>query len=111
MPQLQPNGYLWIWKPFLPFQTAPPKDEQRVIVDDYIEHPDDRLTLISGTSVHVANDKAAGAWKIYNNGERGDKRCMLQPLEHQEHSHSYQHELETFHIVLKDAEEKPQFPH
>ena len=59
--QLQPNGRIWVWKPFLLFQTAHPKDERRVIVDDYVEHPDGRLTLISDASVHLANDEAAGA--------------------------------------------------
>ena len=33
---------------------------------------------------------------------------MVQPLEHQYHSHSYWHELETFHFALEDADENLQ---
>ena len=59
--QIQPNGQLWIWKAFHPYQPSPPNDERMVIVDEYVEQPDDKLIIASDASVHVANDAVAGA--------------------------------------------------
>ena len=67
-----------------------------VIVDEYIIQPDNKLIIISDAFVHIANDTAAGAWQMYKNGDRDNKRRVLQPLEYQDHSYSYQYELETF---------------
>ena len=59
--QMQPDGQLWIWKAFHPYQPSPPDDERMVIVDEYVEQPDDKLIIASDASVHVANDAVAGA--------------------------------------------------
>ena len=84
-------------------------DERRIITDDYVEQPDDKLTLVSDASVHINNNTAAGAWQLYRSKDQ--KRRISQLLEPQDHSHSYRHELETFHLALKDADTQLKHPH
>ena len=65
--------------------------------------------MVSDVAVRVGISNVSGTWQLYK--EQDSKQRAAQPLEHQDHSHSFRHKLETFHLVLKDADEKLQFPH
>ena len=77
--------------------------------DNYHEKEHERLDLVSDAAVHVKARKVVRAWQLFN--ERSNKRRVALPLEHQIHSHSFRHEIETFYHALKDAEERLMFPH
>ena len=104
-----PTGRLWIWKPFIWFKISTTNNTHTIITNDYHKHPGVILTLISDATIHMNDSNAACSWQLYK--DRYHKRQVTQPLEHQDHSHSYHHKLETFHLTLKDADDNLQFPH
>ena len=57
----------------------------------------------------LLNSNVAGAWQLYST--KGKKRRVATPLDKQEHSHSYRHEMETYYHALKDATEQLKHPH
>ena len=75
----------------------------------YHEKEHDHLDLVSDAAVHVKARKVAGAWHLLN--ERSNKRGVALPLQHQLHSHSFRHEIETFYHALKDTNERLMYPH
>ena len=77
--------------------------------DDVSEHSGDKLTIVSDASIHLAHNTAPGACQLHTT--RDKKGQASEPLERQTHSHSYRHELETFHLALKNAAEVLTKPH
>ena len=80
-----------------------------LLQDDFSKHSGDKLTIISNASVNLNNNTASGAWQLHTT--RDKKRRASQSLERQTYSHSYRHELETFHPALKDTAEVLTKPH
>ena len=109
--QLMTNGQLWVWKPLIPFHLPPHQDGRIVISDDYVEQLNGMITLVSKVSIHIAKyqDPNPGACHVIIT--RDEKRWVAQPLKHQDHSHSYRHELEIFYLALRVADTKLQLPH
>ena len=89
-------------------KLSPPKSSREnqmktLFKFDFSEHLGGELTIASDASVDLDNDTACGAWQLH--ATRDKTRRVSQPLEWQTHSYYYLHELETFHLDLKDVAE------
>ena len=82
---------------------------ETVLQNDFSKHSGEKVTLVSDASIHLKNDAASSAWQLC--AKRDRKRRVSQPLEQQAHSYSYRRELETFHVVLQDADKQLKKPH